>query len=470
MKIAIIGGGVAGLSAAWELEKSRRAGAPTEYRLFEREPRLGGVIRTDRLPDGSLLEAGPDSFLTEKPWAAALCRELGLGDQLITSNDTARRTHILVRGRLEPLPDGLQFFVPTKLAPIVRSRLFSLSTKAGFIREYLFGARETRNAERGTPDESVAAFVERHFGSEVADRLADPLLGGIYGGRAGELSVAAVLPRMLQMEREHGSLTRAMIAARKNAPPRGNAPLFTTLRNGMQQMTDALAAQLHRDCLRTSTNITALELSGKAWYVHTGNQEQRFDAVILALPAWAAAGLVRAASPPLAKQLAGINYSSSITVNLAFAESAIPPLPRGFGFLVPRLEGKKMLACTFAQNKFPHRAPPGRAVFRCFFAAGEDDAALLDRSDDELTNCALSELSGILGIGTAPDAVRVNRWRRTMPQYGPGHLQRIAEIDGLRRTLPNLALAGNFMKGIGVPDCIRSGAEAAEFLYTSRLQ
>lgn len=458
MKIAIIGGGIAGLSAAWELEKRRRAGADVEYRLFEREPRLSGVIRTERLSDGSILEAGPDSFLTEKPWAAALCRELGLGDQLIHSSDAARRTFILVRNKLRPLPDGLQFFVPTRIAPVAMSALFSPVTKLRFVREYFFPPNPA-----STADESVADFVERHFGREVVESLADPLLGGIYGGRAEQLSVRAVLPRMVQMEAEHRSLIRAMLSARKKAAatPRPPVPLFTTLRDGMQQMTEAVAAQLNPAWLRTRVVVRDLAFREQQWRVQLGDTAEIFDGVVLALPAWAAAELLRSAAPELCAQLAGVNYSSSVTVNFAFSAAKMGKLPGGFGFLVPRNEGRRMLACTFVHNKFPHRSPAGRLLFRCFFAAQGSDEELLGSSDDQMTSVARKELGEIIGITAPPDEVRIARWRRAMAQYAPGHLERVAEIERLRKSLPGLALAGNFLRGIGVPDCVKTGAEAA---------
>lgn len=475
MKIAIIGGGIAGLSAAWELEKHRRSGADIEYRLFEREPRLGGVIQTERLPDGTIFESGPDSFLTEKPWAAALCRELGLADQLIGSNDASRRTFILVRNRLQPLPDGLQFFVPTRIAPIATSALFSAKTKLRFLREYLSPPRGATDK-----DESVASFVERHFGREVVERLADPLLSGIYGGTADQLSVRAVLPRMAQMEAEHGSLIRAMLSARKKARS-SSGPLFTTLRGGMQQLANAVTAQLNAAWLHTGTPVDALEFREQQWYVRFGRSTELFDAVIVAVPAWAAADLLRSISANLAAQLAAIPYSSSITVNLAFDAARVGNLPAGFGFLVPRSEDRKMLACTFVQNKFAHRAPPGRLLFRCFLAAQENtrgsgcprtdrtsEPRVLKLPDDELLAITRTELCDILGIAVAPDVVRIARWRRAMPQYAPGHLDRVTEIENLLAELPGMALAGNYLGGIGVPDCVRSGAETAKSLVTSR--
>jgi oxygen-dependent protoporphyrinogen oxidase len=457
MRICIIGGGSAGLSAAWTLEKARRQGAALEYRLFERSSRLGGVIQTEILPDGSLLEAGPDSFITEKPWAASLCQELGLGEQLVGSNDGTRSTFILQRGGLAPLPDGLQFLVPTKTAPILSTPLFSVGTKLRFLREFLFPP-----STHQTEDESVAAFVTRHFGEEMVERLADPLLAGIYGGSASQLSVQAVLPRMTKMEADHRSLIRAVLRARKSAaqttaPPR---PLFSSLRGGMQQMTHTLAAQLRPEWISTSTEVRAIERSGQAWRMSTAAGATDFDGVILALPAWAAGLLLRDIDPQLADQLAAIPYSSSITVNLVYEQQSFGRRLQGFGFLVPRSEGRKLLACTYTHNKFPHRAAPGKAILRCFLAAEQADAAM-SHSDEEIVSTITAELRDILEIKVNPELARVSRWPRAMAQYAVGHLARVAAIEQQVAAMPGLALAGNGYHGIGVPDCVRSGAEAA---------
>ncbi len=451
-RIAIVGGGIAGLSAAFELEQQRRQGAPVDYILYEGSPRLGGVILTERV-EGCLIEAGPDAFLTEKHWAAELCRELGLGDQLLGSNDAERRTCIVVRNRLVPIPDGLQFMVPTRVAPVLASPLFSLGTKFRMAREWFMRPR------RSEGDESAAAFVARHFGEEMVERLADPLLAGVYGGSAERLSARAVLPRFVEMEAKHGSLARAMIAARNKVsaanPPR---PLFTTLRDGMQQMTEAITARLDRSAVRLGVSVRGAAYHGGKWTVAADNGGEEFDAVILAVPAYAAAALLRAAHTKLAEALEQIPYSSSVTVALGY-DTAIP-LPAGFGFLVPRSEGRRMLACTFVHNKFPHRAPAGWRLVRVFLG-GQSDERALDLNHAEIIAMVRNELRQLLHLETEPRFVRIYRWPRAMAQYEVGHLERVAEITRLRRELPGLFLAGNAYGGIGVPDCVREGCEAA---------
>jgi len=457
-RIAIVGGGISGLAAAFDLEERRRAGADVEYVLYESSPRLGGVLRTERI-DGCLVEAGPDSFVTEKPWATDLCRALGIGDQLIGSNDADRKTYILVRGRLIEMPDGLMFLVPTKILPTGMSPLFSWKTKFRMMRELYHPPLAVDR------DESVAAFVERHYGAEMVDRLADPLLSGVYGGEAASLSVRAVLPRFAEMERTHGSLGRAMLAARKKMKGMRKAapPLFTSLRDGMQCLAETVVGRLTPACLLTNTSVQALQPEAGGWVVSAGLRSDHFDGVVVALPARATAEVLGTASPELAAELTGIDYSSSITVGLGYDQDVRQSLPPGFGFLVPRSEGRQLLAATFVHNKFPHRAPPDRALLRCFFA-GANAERVSAHSDDQIIGIVRNELQQILGIRAEPLFARVYKWKSAMAQYGVGHLERLERITSLREKLPGLALAGNGYRGIGVPDCVRSGREAVKQL------
>ncbi len=468
-RIAIIGGGISGLAAAFELEERRRAGAKIDYVLYEASARLGGVLRTDHI-DGCIVEAGPDSFITEKPWATELCRLVGLGDQLIGSNDADRKTYILTHGRLVEIPDGLMFMVPTKILPTGLSPLFSWKTKLRMMQELFHPARAVAGTENNH-DESVAAFIERHYGAEMVDRLADPLLSGVYGGEAASLSVRAVLPRFAEMERTHGSLGRAMLAARRkmSSSPRQTAPpLFTSLRNGMQQLVEMVVSRLTPSSLVINAPVLAIQREAESWVVSAGLQSDGFDSVIIALPAAAAAQVLRIASPELSAELAAIQYSSSITVGLGYDREVRQSLPRGFGFLVPRSEGKRLLAATFVHNKFPHRAPEDRALLRCFFA-GRNADDLWALNDEQIVGIVRKELQQILGpqitgLRDEPRFARVYKWKSAMAQYGVGHLDRLERIERLRQQLPGVALAGNAYRGIGVPDCVRSGRDAAKQL------
>jgi len=454
-RIAIVGGGISGLAAAFALEERRRAGEALEFVVYESSPRFGGVLFTEQV-EGCLIEAGPDSFLTEKPWAADLCRRLGIEDQLIGSNDADRKTYILVKGKLVPMPDGLMFMVPTQLSPAILSSLFSPATKLRVAREWWYPARASNG------DESVAALVERHYGAEMVDRLADPLLAGVYGGEAAQLSVRAVLPRFVEMESKYGSLGRGMLAARKNVKRSLPAPsIFSSLKGGMQQLGEALVAKLPAEALRANSPVQAVQRQDRGWVVSAGYASDQFDAVIVATPATAAAPLLEIASAELASELRAISYSSSVTVALGFDQNVRVALPPGFGFLVPRREGKRLLAATFVHNKFPHRAPKDIAVVRCFLG-GSRDEQVLQLTDENILNIVRDELRQILGVKADPLFTRLYRWKGAMAQYTVGHLERLQRIEGLVKPLPGLALAGNAYRGIGVPDCIRSGEAAVQ--------
>ena len=462
IRVAIIGGGISGLAAAYDLEQRRRFVGDVEYVLYEASRHLGGVLRTEHLY-GCVVEAGPDSFVSEKPWAANLCREIGLGDQLIGSNDADRKTYILTRGRLVEMPDGLMFMVPTKILPTALSPLFSWKTKLRMTRELFHPPRAVNH------DESVADFVGRHYGQEMVDRLADPLLSGIYGGESASLSVRAVLQRFAEMERAHGSLGRAMLAARKkmkSGPRKSAAPLFTSLKSGMQSLPETLVLRLHPASLVTNTTVRSVQPGSDGWTVHLSESSERFDKAIVAVPALAAASVLRDAAGGLSAELAAIQYSSSITVGLGYDFEVRRALPPGFGFLVPRSEGKQLLAATFVHNKFPNRAPEDRALLRCFFA-GTNAEAVWDLADEQIIAVVRDELQQILGpqilgLRAEPLFARVYKWKSAMAQYGVGHLERLQRIKALRERLPGLALAGNGFQGIGVPDCVRSGRDAVK--------
>jgi oxygen-dependent protoporphyrinogen oxidase len=404
-----------------------------------------------------------------------------LSSQLIPSNDAARKTYIVVHNQLVPLPDGLMFLVPTKLIPTALTRLFSLGTKIRMALELLHPPRPAQG------DESVAALVERHFGAEAVDRLADPLLSGIYGGDASQLSAQTVLGRLVEMEKKYGSLTRGMLAAHaqmrarmkgaaaqsgNGAQPKGKsggAPaIFTSLRGGMQQLVDALTARLDPGSIQAGTPVREISKSGQGWRVATSAGASDFDALIVATPAWAGGELLKTVDPELSLELAGIPYSSSITINLVYDEAQLGTLPDGFGFLVPGSEGRAMLACTFVHRKFLGRTPPGKVVFRAFLG-GTRNEALLGSPDATLVATVRRELSQILGtktirVETEPEHAQVSRWRRAMAQYAVGHRERMERVAARLGTLPTLRVAGNAYDGIGIPDCIRLGRRAAREL------
>ena len=458
-RIAIIGGGIAGLSAAFYLERARRAGANIGWTLFEKSDRLGGVIKTE-IRDGFVLEAGPDSFLTMKPDGSRFCRDIGIGDQLIPSNDADRKTYILVKGRLVPIPDGLEFMVPTRVLPMAATRLFSFSTKLRMANEIFSSGNHHADA-----DESVADFVRRHFGQEMVDRVAEPLLAGVYGGNADRMSVRAVLPRFAEMERESGSLVRASLKARKaraksTAPPQ---PLFTSLKMGMQQMVDAAVAALPPSSVRLQQEGLSIRPVNDDWQVESGRSSEIFQDVVMAVPASAVPALARQVHPGLLEGLGKIQYTSSAAIAMGYATAN---LPVGHGFLVPRTEGRKILACTFVHKKFNHRAPGDQKLLRCFISSSRVPD-LNSLTDQELVDTCRSELKSILGLTAEPLFSNVYRWNPALPQYEVGHLERVAKMKAIIEDMRGFYLAGNSFDGIGIPDCIRSGRVAAEKIVAS---
>jgi oxygen-dependent protoporphyrinogen oxidase len=467
-----VGGGTAGLSAAYALTRARRDGAAVEMALFEARDRLGGVIRTERM-EGFVIEGGPDSFLAEKPEAAALARELGLGDQLLGSNDSQRRTYILHRGRLVPLPDGLMLLVPTRLWPMVTTPLIPLAGKVAMAAEWFRSPPSSQ-----VPDESVASFVQRHFGEAMVENIVEPLLAGVYGGDCRQLSVRSVLPRFWEMERRYGSLSRATLrarreriraaeAARRSGDPSRHQPLplFMTLRDGLEQIISALAQKLENSQIQLGRRVISLEpprRPGEAYTIRLDNGSAcEAEAVVLAMPAHECAKLISPFNASLAARLGEIPYSSSMTVSLAYDRGARELLPAGFGFLVPRKEKRRLMACTFVHTKFNHRAPEGKALVRCFLG-GWGDPEVLSLSDPEAVALVRRELQAILNFSPEPLFSRVHRWPFSMAQYVVGHAERVHAIEAELENLPGLFLAGNAYSGIGISDCARTGRVAAE--------
>jgi len=438
--VVIVGGGISGLSAAYDLA---RAGIP--HTLFEKQPRLGGVIET-RTQDDCLLECGPDSFLAAKPDAIALIKELGLEGEIISSNDFQRTTYILKHGRLVPLPEGVMMIVPTRAMPMLRSPLLSWGTKFRMAAELL-------RRPRRYVDRTVAEFVIDHFGQETLDYLAEPLLSGVYGGDPHQLSAASVLPRFVEMETTKGSLGRAVMGTR---PASSGGSLFKTLASGLGAMIEALATYAN---IRHA-EVEAVEPRAGGFAVRAAGEWTDASDIIVATPAPTAASLLTSVDPELARLLAAIPYSSSVILTLIFDAARFDGMRAGFGFLVPKRERDRLAACTFVATKFPHRAPEDRIILRCFFG-GIADEAILNESDPSLITIAREELRRILGLTAAPLFTNISRWPQSMAQYTVGHGARVAEIKARASAIPGLHLAGNAYDGIGIPDCVRAGRQAA---------
>jgi len=437
--VAIIGGGISGLSAAYYLAK---AGIPST--IVEARPRLGGVIQSERVA-GCTIEAGPDSFLSTKPAAMDLIRELGLADEVIGSNDHLRVTYVWKGGRLVPLPDGLQLMVPTKLMPVLSTRLLGWRTKLRM------GMELFHPPGRHPEDQSVADFVTAHYGAEAVDYLAEPLLSGIYGGSPSALSISSVLPRFVELEAKYGSLTKGVLAEMKATKAQSKRlPLFRTLKGGLGQMVSALTARLEGHATILHRRAEAVERTGGGFRIRLDDGWLECPQLVLACEAHNAATLTAGLDGRLADLLGGIPYSSSMTVALGFPDSAFPKPLHGFGFLVPKRERRRLVACTWVGTKFSHRVPSGTTLLRCFLGGMDDGAILMD------------ELHEIAGFRAAPAFSRIFRWPRSMAQYTVGHPARLAEIQARASAIPGFQLAGNAYTGIGIPDCIRMGKQASE--------
>ena len=494
-RIAIVGAGLSGLTAAWQL--TRPGPGSLAVTLFESSGRTGGIVQTVR-KDGFIVELGPDSWVTEKSAARELVRELGLEDELLSSNDSTRKTHLLLDGELQPLPDGLRMMVPAgraALANIDASPLFSPAARLAFRQEVLRGAELRRSAP--TDDESIASFTERHFGREVLDRIAAPLLSGVFGGEVNSLSVRAVMAPFVAMEREHGSLIAALDERERERQTTGQPlqPIFTTLGSGLGTLTDALTAQLPPDTLRLHTRVHTLRRADPrhhaGWLVRSEptpksprqpTHEEPFDEVILATPGHTTAEFLHPFDPRAARLLP-TDASSAVLVALAWPDPALSPndaagtghasltLPQGFGFLVPQpASGEpastQLLAATFVDQKFSHRAPAGGRLIRAFFG-GEHARRLLaaNTPDEALIQLALDELRAILGpLPFRSPLACVSRWPLSLPQYAVGHLERLADLDRRLSVIPGLHLLGNALHGVGLPDLIRQARALATSL------
>ncbi len=478
-RVAIVGGGIAGLAAAFELEKQRRAGKPVDWHLFEASGRFGGTLSTTRLqaPEGEyILEDGPDGWVTEKPWARELAEELGLGGEVIPCNEAERRTLLWLQGRLVPMPDRMRLMVPEDLETLAGSPLFSESAQ----RAYALELEQAEALKAGAPqeDESVASFVRRHFGDEVLAKVAAPLLSGVFGGDVERLSVRAVMPAFVGMEAESGSLILALQRKARCAGQR--PPTFTTLRRGMGSLTEALVRALPGNRLHLGAGAIALRRSADGeWLIRFAGRNAQscaigfvpFDQLVLATPVDATRQLLLAVDSEAAG-LIPTDASSAVLVTFGWpAELAREVVvPRGFGFLVPSGGGDRpqLLAATFADTKYAGRAPEGCRVIRTFFGGGSAER-LRHVADREVAAAALAELQVILGPLPAPasELTTVRRWPRSLPQYGVGHLDRMVALEQKVAALGSLALLGNGYHGVGVPDLIRDARAAARKLEES---
>ncbi len=460
-RVAIVGGGVAGLAAAYELARLARDGAAVQGVLFEASTRLGGIVETVR-EGGFVIECGPDAWVSEKPWALDLAEELGLGDEVMASNDAGRKTYVLIDKKLQAMPDGMRMMVPVDLDALDGSEMFSAEAKQAYRDEV--GRAEELRASAPDGDESVAEFVRHHFGDEVLAKIGAPLLSGVFGGDVAKLSVRAVMAPFVAMEREHGSLIAAL-QARAAASSKTDS-VFTTLRSGMGTLVDRMIAAIPEDWIRLTGEVSFVSNEDEGWLVGTGRGVERFDAVMMAAPVDVARALLEPVDERAA-QLMEMDASSAVVVGFGFPDAAKFTVPQGFGFLVPPGSDSLLLACTFVDQKFEDRVPQGGRLVRAFFGGRAADR-LMRCGNDETAAVARLELARILGPLPEPQMTVVRRWPRSLPQYGVGHLERMAELAERVKALDGLWLLGNGYRGVGLPDLVRDARAATRQFVEQR--
>lgn len=457
-RIVIIGGGISGLSAAWYLQQqAKNSDLAIHVTVLESSNRWGGKVLTEQVEGIAdtpfVVEAGPDSFLTQKPWALQLARELGLEKQFLGTNDHMRNVYVLRKGKPIVLPDGVLLIVPTKFLPFALSPLIS---PLGKLR---MGLDLFIRRKRDESDETLAEFVRRRLGNEALDKIAEPLMSGIYNAEADKQSILATFPRFRQLEREHGSLIRGMLASRRqrgtNHTPKASTPkisAFMSLQEGIQELINGLVEHIDAD-LHLQTRIVEIKQDADDCYkVITENGDTfEADVVLITTPAYIAADLLRSFTPEAADKLASIRYVSTGTISLAFRVTDIKHPLHGFGLVVPKSEGRPINAITISSTKFDYRAPAGYVLLRVFFG-GSRSPETMTYDDGQLLGIVRQELQHILGIEAAPLFHRIYRWYRANPQYDIGHLDRIAEIEA---ALPSgIHVTGSAFRGVGIPDCV----------------
>jgi len=466
-RLAIIGGGISGMAAAYTVqEAARQQGQKLSVTLIESGQRLGGKIVTEQAGDFTI-EGGPDCFIRQKPWASQLIRKIGLQSEVIGTNDYQRKTYVVDRGRLVPLPDGVMLIVPTRVMPFALTPLISLPGKIRM------GWDLFVPSFKGEQDESIGDFVRRRLGAEALDKIAEPLLSGIHVSDPECQSLLATFPRFRALEQKHGSLIQGMLAERREraraaaahqpAPTAGPASMFLSLRGGLGQLVGQLARSLTGVEVRSGQPATRLErLPEGGFRVYLNGQAPvTADAVILATPAYEAARLCAPFAPDLESQLREIRYVSTATVSLGFRKADIRRPFQGFGFVIPRKENREISACTWTSFKFDYRAPQEAVLLRCFMGGpGKEEQVAL--SDEEMLGAARRELARLMGLRAEPVVARIFRWEKANPQYDVDHLARVRRMMETSRQIPGLLLTGSAYEGVGVPDCIRQGQQAAE--------
>lgn len=473
LKVVIVGGGISGLSTAWYLEKEAKShGISLECTVLEKSDRWGGKILTeqvDNVPSAPfVVEAGPDSFLTQKPWALQLARELGLDHRLLGTNDNKRHVYVLNKGKPVVLPEGVLLVVPTKFMPFIKSPLIS---PLGKLR---MGLESLIPPKTDDEDETLAEFIRRRLGNEALDKIAEPLMSGIYNAQADKQSIMATFPRFRALEKKHGSLTRGMLASRRQragASPSPSTPkqsMFMSFLGGTEELIDALVNQLQVN-LQTGVQVTSIQKNNDELYQVQLDNETTLEAdiVILATPAFVTANLIQSLAPRTTDYLNQIRYVSTGTLSLAYRASDIPDVLDGFGLVIPSSEKRPINAITISSTKFSHRAPDDHMLLRVFFG-GSRSPESMELDDETLLEAVRNELRTILGIDAEPLFHRIYRWWNANPQYDIGHLERVSEIE---KSLPEgLYVTGSPYRGVGMPDCVHQAQQTAEQAISTRIK
>ena len=450
INVAIVGGGISGLAVAYELGRRNVA-----CRIFEKASRVGGVIRTDRI-DGFIIDGGPDSLLAQKPAAVQLCDELGLGNRLI-STLPPRTTYVVRAGQLLPLPESSVLGIPTRLRSLATTGLLSAAGKIRMAQELIIPRSSS------TTDETIASFFRRRFGNEAVDYIAEPLLAGIHAGDVERLSMSALFPRLVEAERQHGSIIRHYRSFRAETSRSQDGP-FRSLQGGIGELTHAIRCALPEGCLLTDHDVTSVDGRGPYSVTCASGATTTARSLVFATPAYVTARLVSRVAPDLEELCAGIPYTSTATVVLSYPATAVGRKLAGTGFVVPRVEpGPSLIAASWVSSKWPGRAPPGDVLLRAFYG-GARDQHVLDQSNDTLVESAHRDFAELLGVSARPVARGVYRWPRLNPQLEVGHLDRLAAIDDQLSRLPGMHIIGAGVRGVGIPDCIAGGRATAREL------
>lgn len=451
-RVAIIGSGVSACACAVALKER-----DIDFTMFEKEPVPGGKLLTEAL-DGFTVEGGPDSFLPEKYWSVDLIRKVGLEDELLCTNDEFKGTFIYSGGRLHRLPEGVMLMVPTMIMPLLKSSLISWPGKIRMGLEFFLPPKKEQT------DESLAQFVTRRLGRECLEKIAEPLVAGIHTSNPDNMSILAIFPRFVEMEQKHGSLIKGMLAAMKKVPPpdpsKRRMTYFMSLKGGMQQLTDRCVALIGRERIRTSSEVRSIVRAQDGYRLLVNGRAEPFDEVVISTPSFTTSEIVRELDPELSDRLKTIEWSSTAIINLAFRRSDITVKLPGFGFIVPKVEGRRINATSWSSVKWSFRAPDDHLLLRSFVGGGHHEELVFE-DDATLVNTVLDELRHIAGISAQPVFSKVYRWFKGMPKYTVGHLERMARINEMKNKYQGIHLIGCSYRGIGIGDCVRSGFDAA---------